>query len=740
MVQVTQAIPRSGDGTVAVEAWLSQLQWHYPGKSFQAIANAVAYLQEQGNFSLKGIPISAKQLGIEMAAELSDLNADHIAIVSALLFPLFDYEVLKRDAVESQFGDEVWTLLQGVQKVKALQSLQHQPGEPLAESQVAGLRKVLLSMVNDVRVVLVKLVERLCMIRQLVGVDKTETVIDAANQIMSIYAPLASRLGVAQIKWELEDLAFRCQQPQDYRSISRQLNESRIARETHMNAFLASLKAGLAQIRLQAEVSGRVKHIYSIWRKMQKKEVSVKQLYDLRAVRVLVNEVSDCYQVLGLLNERWPSVAEEFDDYIAAPKPNGYRSIHTVVRDTEGKDIEVQIRTFKMHESNEVGVAAHWRYKEGSADTSLDHKINWLRSLLTWQQELGEHDDDLAVLQSQVIDERVYVFSPDGAVFDFPKGATPLDFAYGIHTDVGHRCRGAQVNRKMVPLTYQLQTGDRVEILTQKISKPSRDWINEHEGYLKTSKARAKVAQWFRQQGRDEDIQAGKELIAKIARQLKITEVDHEDLAKAFHKKTLEELYITLGIGEIKAPSILVHLEQLYGAKVEANHPSDKAIATKSVNHLNVGTQAPLVIGGVDNLMAHMAGCCKPVVGDEVIGYITQGRGVTVHRVGCRQIEVMRGRWPEKFIPVTWSENQGQRHQFAVDLHLIARRRNDLLRDITSMLSNEKIPVLGVRAQQSRQSAIDDIVLTISIDSSDVLQQVITKLANIPDIQQVKRI
>lgn len=753
MVQVIRQAPTNKDESVNLGAWREQLTWHYSGQAVQKIDQALAYLKQHGDQLIPQTQLTAFQYGVETAAILTDFKADEQAIIAGLLFPLKAHQIVTTESLETQFGKSLVRLLTGIDKLATLDALlQHQAGQAPKAERINGVRKVLLSMVNDVRVVLVKLAERLCLARRIAkNIDQFQ---DLANSITAIYAPLASRLGMSEVKWEFEDLAFRAHEPKIYQQITQSLSEKRIDREKYIQDFMDHLRGALKDMGIEADIQGRVKHIYSIWRKMQKKDLGFEGLYDIRAVRILVNSVEECYQALGFLNEHWDHVPEEFDDYIASPKPNGYQSIHTVIIGPENKLIEVQMRTHKMHEENEMGFAAHWRYKEGGSDTSLDNKITWLRNLLSWQQSLSAEDHDLENVTEELVDERVYVFSPDNTVFDFSKGSTPLDFAYLIHTDVGHRCRGAKVNGKMVQLTYQLKTGDKIEILTQRESRPSRDWLSEHEGYLKTNKARAKVAQWFRAEGRDENIQAGRDLINKAARKLKLTEIDHEALQKINHKSSLDELYITLGIGEIKWPTLLNQLNELYGEAETTPDEDDKtaidglkkpATATVSSHAMSSsgsnGGSAPLVIGGVDNLMAHMAKCCKPVIGDDVIGYITQGKGVTVHRTGCQQAEVMRQRWPEKIIPVQWHEDsQGKQRAFAASLHITAARRDGLLRDVMGVFTTDKLPVLNINAQQNRTNRnLDYIAITIEIRGVAMLQQVINKLLQIPDVKTVSR-
>ena len=734
MVQVAHAVSVDSQGQVDVKAWLAWLHQHYSADAVQRLRAALTYLEQHGIDQPSEFAQSLYHQGLVMAVTLSELHAEPAALSAALLYPLVNADIVDDDSLTAQCGDGVVKLLKGTRKMLAVQSLQAASTKQLDSAKVSGLRKMLLAMIADVRVVLIKLAEVVCAMRSSKQLS-AERAVGLAHEIMQVYAPLANRLGIGQLKWELEDRAFQWLHPEDYTVIKQKLDMRRLDRERYIAEVIDAIKHDLTAHAIDADVQGRVKHIYSIWRKMQQKHLDFEGLFDIRAIRILVRDISACYRVLSLVHSQWAPIAGEFDDYIASPKANGYQSIHTVVSGPQDKSIEVQIRTFSMHEENEMGVAAHWRYKEGGGrDVSLEHRINWLRSLLDWQAELAQEDGRFEVLRSQAVDERVYVFALDGAVVDLPIGATPLDFAYHIHTDIGHHCRGAKVDHKIVPLTYQLNTGDQVEILTQNQGTPSRDWMNPESGYLASSRARSKVQSWFRQQDKSFFLQEGKEQLHKAIKKAHYRGVDYDDVARQFNLHKADDLYIALGSGEIKFPSVLRQLALLHAPDQVA---SAETVLTRSPA---VSTAQPtsLVIGGVDNLMAHMAQCCKPIIGDEVIGFITQGRGVTVHRVGCQQFDRAQAHLPDRVIPVSWGAHFT--NDFSVDLHISALQDHHVLRDITALLASEKIGIVGIRAQHNRRRQCDEVLLTVQVHNSDALEKVCQLIQRVPSVTEVKRL
>lgn len=503
--------------------------------------------------------------GVEMVGILLMLSMDLGTLKAAIIYPFVEAGLISQERMDEDFGPKIAKLVEGVLEMEAIRSLQTLHRSETSPEQVDNVRRMLLAMVEDVRAVVIKLAERIACLREAKKADE-ETRVLMAQEITNIYAPLANRLGIGQLKWELEDLAFRYLHPDTYKQIARQLDEKRLDRERYIREFVQSLRDALKEAGVEAEVYGRPKHIYSIWRKMQKKHLEFNELFDVRAVRVVTKRLQDCYAALGIVHTHFHHIPREFDDYVANPKPNGYQSIHTVVVGPEGKTVEIQIRTDQMHQDAELGVAAHWRYKEGAQAggkaNTFEDKIEWLRKLLAWQEDLSESGSLLEDLRSQVFEDRVYVFTPKGDVIDLPAGATPLDFAYHVHSMIGHRCIGAKIDGRIVPFTYALQTGDQVEVITQKEPNPSRDWMNPNSGFLRSSRARAKVATWFRKLDRDKNIAAGKELLEKELdrHNLTLSKVDKVVLER-FHADELEDLLAGIGSGDIRINQLLNYLE-----------------------------------------------------------------------------------------------------------------------------------------------------------------------------------
>ncbi len=670
--------------------------------------------------------------GWEMVEILADLRMDKDALTAALLFPLIEAHVLSCDDVQSEFPSAVVTMLAAVNQMEAIRTIPVGPNQNPNAQQADNLRKMLLTMVDDVRAVVIKLAAQICYLRDVKNADE-ETRVLAAKQTNAIFAPLANRLGIGQLKWELEDLAFRYLHPQVYKKIAAQLEEKRLDREQYMRDFVAAVQQRLQDERLQCEVYGRPKHIFSIWKKMQKKHLSFDQLYDIRAVRIVTDRVQDCYAVLGIVHTTWQHLPKEFDDYIATPKQNGYQSIHTVVLGPQGRPIEIQIRTRQMHDDAELGVAAHWRYKEGGPagrEGALDEKIGWLRKILAWQEEVV--DSSLAEeLRNQVTEDRVYVFTPKGDIVDLPLGSTPLDFAYYVHSNVGHRCIGAKISGRIVPFTYQLKTGDQVEILTGREPNPSRDWLNPNLGYLKSSRARSKVQYWFRLQDRDKNYAAGKELLdAELARLNLVMEHPSKVLHR-FNAGSMEELLVGIGGGEIKVTQVVHYIQ----SQTVKNEPEiDPRLISKP---MHTPAKSHVVVQGVGNLMTHMAGCCQPLPGDAIIGYITVGRGIAVHRDDCEQFKNLQEHHPERVVEATWGDQYASGYEASI--RIVAHDRNGLLRDITSILANEKANVLRMSSNSdvAKQTAI--INMTLELYNLDSLNKLLTKISLIDDVIEAKR-
>ncbi|MGB1300590.1 MAG: GTP diphosphokinase, partial [Pseudoalteromonas tetraodonis] len=612
---------------------------------------------------------------IEMVEILVELNLDADSLATAYLTPYYLNDVVSIDAVEEHLGNHVAVLLTGVSQMATISTLAHQGNGTV---QVDNIRRMLLAMVEDVRAVVIKLAEQVCHLRNVKDAAEEERVI-AAKETADIFAPLANRLGIGQLKWELEDLAFRYLHPDIYKNIAKQLDDKRLAREAYMADMVEQVKQRLHEAGIKAEVYGRPKHIYSIYKKMAKKNYEFDQLFDIRAMRIVVERLQDCYGALGIVHTNWRHLNKEFDDYVATPKQNGYQSIHTVVFGPEGKTVEIQIRTHDMHQDAELGVAAHWMYKEGALPgrgSGYEQKISWLRKLLQWQEEVVDGSDLAQELKNQVVEDRVYVFTPRGDIFDLPLGATPLDFAYYIHSNVGHRCIGAKIFGKIVPFTHQLSTGDQVEILTQKHPNPSRDWLNPSLGYIKSSRARAKIHHWFKQLDRDKNLSAGKEILDNELQKLELTYKDLDPAIKRFNFRELDDLMVAIGAGDIRLNQMLNFITD------RTEH--EPVIRFKSPSKVT-GDKNGIVVDGVGSLMSHVARCCRPVPGDEIIGYITQGRGIAVHREDCDSFSNLKNKHPERVISVSWSDDINS--SYALTIRIEASDRSGLIRDISSALA-----------------------------------------------------
>ncbi len=603
-----------------------------------------------------------------------------------------------------------------------------QPGEALAIKQSEALRKMLLAIVSDVRLVLVRIAEQLYRLRQAKNSSR-DTQKKLAIETREIYAALASRLGVWQFKWELEDLAFRYLEPDTYKSIAKALNEKRTEREQFIELVTATVRAELDKQSIRAEISGRPKHIYSIWRKMQRKDRGLDALHDIRAVRLLVDDVKDCYAALGAVHNLWSYLPGEFDDYIANPKDNDYRSLHTAVVGPQGKTVEIQIRSHDMHRQAELGVAAHWRYKEGGGSpAAFDQKIRFLRQIL---EPENASDDLLGQLRDDVFEDRVYAISPKGDVVELAANATPLDFAYHVHTQVGHRCRGAKANGRIVPLTYIVQNGDQIEIITGSQAQPSRDWLSPKLGYLASARARAKVRNWYRLQDRDQHQRQGREVLERELSRLSVRDIPNDEIAKQLKHKNTESLCIALGAGDLTSASIATALQNIRGSEQSDTLRTRRSPRRKKKN------EAAIAISGIGDLMSNFARCCRPVPPESVVGYITQGRGVTIHRADCGNFLGLNKRHPERMIEVSWGESETA--TYAVDLCLRAMDRSGLLRDISAVLADEKANVTTLATHTDKKTL--ETVMDISVDIRDLptLSTAIGRLEQIPNVVSVRR-
>ncbi len=715
-----------------LDAWIGKLASQRPAAEVDVIRRACALAEQahRGQKRVSGEPYVQHALAV--AHILAELGLDHETLAAAILHDVVEDTGVTLDDLKRDFGARIAALVDGVTKMKVIQEFRGDTsGAHKEHNQAESLRKMLLAMAEDVRVVLIKLADRLHNMRTLsvLPEDKQQRI---ARETMDIFAPLANRLGIWQVKWELEDLSLRYLEPEAYKQIAGWLAEKRVDREAYIARFVDTLAQELKTAGIAADVTGRVKHIYSIWRKMQRKGKDFGEIFDVRAVRILVNDVRDCYAALGVVHSLWQHVPGEFDDYIATPKENNYRSIHTAVVGPQGKNVEVQIRTHDMHNQSELGVAAHWRYKEGAKhDKGFDDKIAWLRSLLEWKDELAGATEFVDQFKSEVFSERVYVFTPKGNIVDLQAGATPLDFAYHIHTDVGHRCRGAKVNGHMVPLIHTLKTGDRVEVLTVKEGGPSRDWLSPHLGYLQTSKARSKVQSWFNLQNFDSNVAAGRQTLEREFQRLGLNDVNYEKLAARFHHDKVDDFLAALGRGEIKPAQILSAVQELVAPSLKEARPAFVPRAPGARKPAGVS------IRGVGNLLTRMARCCNPVPGDAIVGFITRGQGIAVHRRDCPNALRHHNENEERLIEVEWGADSAQ--TYPVEVEIIAHERAGLLRDITGLFANEKVNVIAVNTQTDKGQYVARMTFTIEIPNVETLSRVLALLDQIPNVMDVRR-
>ncbi|HHW4679426.1 MAG TPA: bifunctional (p)ppGpp synthetase/guanosine-3',5'-bis(diphosphate) 3'-pyrophosphohydrolase [Xylella sp.] len=666
----------------------------------------------------------------DMLDTLTMLSADEAVLTAALLFdvpmlrpmlPALPWRfTVQRQVVESLLdaqdaAEQVWTLHPGC----------------AAGRNAEGLRRLLLALVHDLRAVPILLARQLAKMRA-AGVLLESQRRALAQLTRDIHAPLANRLGIWQLKWQLEDLAFRYVEPDTYRSIASALDECRAARERYMGVVIIELSQALAEHGVYAEVSGRPKHIYSIWRKMQKKQLPFEQVYDLHAVRVMVEDMTACYAALGVVHALWLPVPGEFDDYIARPKENHYRSLHTAVLGPEGRTVEVQIRTHEMHAHAELGVAAHWKYKEGGKGTerAFDRKIVWMRQLLEYAQD-SESGGLAEVLDTALVEERVYALTPKGEVIDLPQGATPLDFAYHVHTMVGHRCRGAKVNGRIVPLTCQLRSGDRVEILMAKEANPHRDWLLRSNGFLASGRSRDKVKAWFNKIGRARNVQAGKNL---LDRELKRSGHQHADIGsvvRRFHADSVDDLYVQIALGDTGP-------HQVSRALLETEPVVPLSPLTRLSSMRDGPRKSMFTVEGVSNVVVQLARCCQPVAGELIAGYLTRSRGVTIHRADCAVLMRLSTMHPERVLSVEWGRQPGGSYEVGISVRAVNRRW--LLKDITDLIAQENAHMLDMRSDTYRDS--DDLQLRMRLKVSDQSQlaALLSKLDALPGVNVVRRV
>lgn len=688
-----------------------------------------------GHAELTGALLMQHALGA--ATILIDMNMDVETIAATIMHAVPEYMGDWQATLQTRFGANIVGLVEGISRMEQIQEFSEIEGlqDPDRQNgdhaqQIESLRKMLLAMVQDIRVVLIKLAERTQTLRCLSGANPAQQK-RIALESQGIFAPLANRLGVWQIKWEMEDLSLRYLEPQLYKEVAKMLDERRVDREQYIIDVVTQLKSELSQAGIKGEVSGRPKHIYSIIKKMKSKHLDFSELYDVRAVRILVDDIKNCYAVLGLIHNLWQPIPSEFDDYIARPKSNNYRSLHTAVSGPRGLALEVQIRTFEMHQHSELGVAAHWRYKEGGkSDAKFDEKVAWLRQILAWKDEVSDSGDLLEQFKNELFQDKVYVLTPQGKVIDLPKNATPIDFAYTLHTDLGHRTRGAKVNGSIVPLNTKLQNGQRVEILISKHGSPSRDWLNTTLGFLQSPNARAKVRHWFKYQHFEENVTQGRAKLDRELHRAGVGAINQEKIAQKLQFQKLEDFLAAIGRGDVSEHQIALAIQE-----ETAPRPAETAqpLTPKRVNTLQ--SQTGVVIEGVGNLQTSTAKCCKPMPPDAIVGYLTCDHGVTIHRRACAFIARLSEDRRNRLLGAQWGNYQNVSTD--VDIEVKAHDRQGLLRDISDLFVREK-----VNATKANTMSRNDLALMqFSIEISDLeqLSRLLALIQQVPNVIEVRR-
>ncbi len=678
--------------------------------------------------------VQARRRGEETAAIIAALDAERDIVAGALIQPLVAGGHVTRAEAVAAVGEAATALAEELGRLGEFRTgALPAPGGGLSGGQADTLRRMLLAVVTDPRLVLVRLADQLRQMRHARELDEAAR-LQLAWETREIYAPLANRLGIWQLKWELEDLAFRWLEPSEYRRIAGWLNESRIDRERYIDSVIAEISEELARAGIAAEVVGRPKHIYSIWRKMHRKNLAFEQVFDVRAVRIIAASVEDCYAALGVVHGRWHYIPGEFDDYIATPKDNLYRSLHTAVLGPAAVPVEIQIRTREMHDHAELGVAAHWRYKEGAArDAAYDRKIEWLRELLAPASESESDTDFLSRVRADLFDDRVYALTPKGEVVDLPSGSTPLDFAYHVHTELGHRCRGARVNGRIVPLNHRLANGEVVEVIGGKKAQPSRDWLVEREGYLASSRSRAKVRAWFKRQDMGENRREGREMFERELARLGAEHSLTSDLIGEFGLASAEALHLAIGSGELGLAQVAGALER----RLRGRAQPAPAVDLPPIGVQRREQAAAVQVEGVGDLLSTHARCCNPVPPEPVTGYVTVGRGITLHRSGCRNLARLAARAPQRLLQVGWGKAAGRR--FPVDIVVRAMDRRGLLRDITTVVAEERIDIERLASQGDPAQGSADLSLRVAVGGLGELTRLLARLAAMPGIISARR-
>ncbi|MES9993051.1 MAG: bifunctional (p)ppGpp synthetase/guanosine-3',5'-bis(diphosphate) 3'-pyrophosphohydrolase [Candidatus Thiodiazotropha sp.] len=733
MVSTTSRLPQGDSADAALFShWLQTLPDDFDEKDR-------LMLHKAGELALAANPQQRLLSGetpmrhaLSVAEILTKMRMDRETLASALLLGVLKDSSITPEILQRDLGESTAHMVEGLARIDLLTDLSSEVSAEEEQQHAENMRRLLLGIAEDVRVILVVVAEQLHLMRSARKLSQ-DLRRRLAKETEEIYAPLANRLGIWQVKWELEDLALRFLHPQDYKRIASQLDGRRADREAFINEVIELLREKFLAVGIDAEINGRPKHINSIWRKMQRKAVDIEQIFDLRAVRVLVDDIAQCYAALGVVHGLWKHIPGEFDDYIATPKANLYRSIHTAVIGPEEKTLEVQIRTREMHQHSELGVAAHWRYKENAKqDSDVERRILRMRQWLERSGDAADGTDLGDESESETGSTRVYVLTPKGKVVELPKGSTPLDFAYSIHTDVGHQCRGARVDGHIVQLNRPLRSGESVEILTAKNGTPSRDWINPHLGYLHSSKARNRVKQWFKQLDYDHHVELGRAALDRELTRLSITQKPNLEAVAAKHNLIHpEDVYAAIGRGDLSPIQVAS-----FGTRERAEAVPKTPPETPRQHPVAKGE---VVVADVDDLMTTIGRCCKPVPYDSIIGYVTRGRGVTIHRSDCPNIRALKEHEADRLVKVRWSKDQ-QETSYAVDFLVVASDRKGLLRDISTILTNEDIDVIGVNTSSDRKTDSARMRFTVEVSDMEQLSRLLSKVEQLPDVNLVKRL
>lgn len=675
---------------------------------------------------------------IDVAVILAELGMDTSTIVAGLLHDVIEDTDYTYDDIKNIFSEEVANLVSGVTKITKMEYKSKE------EQQADNFRKMLLAMASDIRVIIIKLADRLHNMRTLKYMPK-EKQKRISKETLDIYAPLAHRLGISKVKWELEDLCFRYLHEEEYYDLVHQISEKRVERETYIAQIIKDLYSKLEEAEIDSDIDGRPKHFYSIYRKMVTKNKSIEQIFDLTAIRILVNSVKDCYEVLGIVHTIYKPIPGRFKDYIAMPKPNMYQSLHTTVIGPQGKTFEIQIRTFEMHKTAEYGIAAHWKYKEGdTSDTkgkSFENKLVWLRDMLEWQKETSDAEEFMEGFKINLFTDEIFLFTPKGVVIDLPNGATPIDFAYRIHTDIGNKCIGAKVNGKIVPLDYKLKTGQIVEILTSNSSKgPNMDWLS----IAKSNQAKSKIKAWFKKAKKEENINKGKEVFEKELKKQSVHYVDiakgesYDKFIKRYNINCMDDLYALVGLGVIVASSFIAKLKEENLSKDEKDKNLNKAIEENiSKNEKKKKyTSYGVTVKGENNLMVRFAKCCNPVPGDDILGYITKGRGVSIHRKDCGNLNILIKEDPQKVVDVSWGTSNGV--AYMAEIQVKTEDKSGILSDVMNILMDSKLPLNALNAKSAKGN-LAYINIKIKIDTVEQLKELMKKIKRVPGVLDVYR-